>query len=87
MDNSNNWVLMKISKQGGEPTRLAPSISEVMEFVAADDHIYYFDRESGNNYALRKISTSGGEPVTLDRGQDDWNKYLAVDQWRCTSRQ
>jgi Domain of unknown function (DUF5050) len=80
MDNSNNWVLMKISKKGGEPTRLAPSISEVMEFVAADDHIYYFDRESGNNYALRKIATSGGEPVTLDRGADSWNHYLAVDK-------
>ena len=80
MDNSNNWVLMKISKKGGEPTKLAPSISEVMEFVAADDHIYYFDRESVSAFALRKISTSGGEPVTLDRGADDWNKYLAVDQ-------
>jgi hypothetical protein len=80
MDNHDNWVLMKISKKGGEPTRLAPSISEVMEFVAKDDHIYYFDRESGNNYALRKISTSGGEPVTLDRGADTWNHYLAVDE-------
>ncbi len=80
MDNSNNWVLMKISKKGGEPTKLAPSISEVMEFVAADGYIYYFDRESVSAYALRKISTNGGEPMTLDRGADDWNKYLAVDQ-------
>ena len=80
MDNHDNWVLMKISKKGGEPTRLAPSISEVMEFVAADDYIYYFERESGNNYLLRKISTSGGEPVTLDRGADSWNHYLAVDK-------
>ncbi len=80
MDNSDNWVLMKISKQGGEPTKLAPSISEVMEFVAGDGYIYYFDRESGNDYALRKVSTSGGEPVTLDRGGDSWNKYLAVDK-------
>jgi organic radical activating enzyme len=80
MDNSNNWVLMKISKKGGEPTKLAPSISEVMEFVAADGYIYYFERESGNNYLLRKISASGGEPVTLDRGADSWNHYLAVDK-------
>ena len=80
MDNHDNWVLMKISKKGGEPSKLAPSISEVMEFVAADGYIYYFDRESSKNYALRKISTGGGEPVTLDRGEDSWNKYLAVDQ-------
>ena len=80
MDNHDNWVLMKISKQGGEPTKLAPSISEVMQFVADDNSIYYFDRETTSNYALRKIPTGGGEPVTLDRGADDWNKYLAVDK-------
>ena len=79
MDNRDNWVLMKISKQGGEPTKLAPSISEVMQFVADDNSIYYFDRETTSNYALRKIPTGGGEPVTLDRGADDWNKFLAVD--------
>ena len=80
MDNSNNWVLMKIAKNGGEPTKLAPSISEVMEFVAADGYIYYFERESSNTYLLRKVSTNGGAPVTLDRGEDTWNHYLAVDK-------
>jgi Domain of unknown function (DUF5050) len=80
MDNHDNWVLMKISKQGGEPAKLAPSISEVMQFVANDSSIYYFDRESTNTFALRKVATGGGEPVTLDRGEDSWNKFLAVDQ-------
>jgi len=80
MDNRNNWVLMKISKQGGEPTKVAPSVSETMQFVTNDSFIYYFDRETTSNYALRKVSTGGGEPVTLDRGADDWNQYLAVDQ-------
>ena len=80
MDSHDNWVLMKISKKGGEPTKLAPSISEVMQFVADDNSIYYFDRETASNYALRKIPTGGGAPVTLDRGADDWNKYLAVDK-------
>jgi hypothetical protein len=80
MDNRNDWVLMKISKKGGEPTRLAPSISEVMDFVADENSIYYFGSETASDYALRKVSTNGGEPTTLDRGQDSWNKYLAVDQ-------
>jgi hypothetical protein len=79
MDNRNTWVLMKIPKKGGEPTKLAPSISEVMQFVAADNSIYYFDREKANTYLLRKVSTGGGEPLTLDRGEDSWNKFLAVD--------
>jgi hypothetical protein len=80
MDNRDNWVLMKISKQGGEPTKLAPSVSEVMQFVADDTSIYYFDRETTSDYALRKVSINGGEPVTLDRGADSWNKFLAVDK-------
>jgi hypothetical protein len=80
MDSRDDWVLMKISKQGGEPTKLAPSISEVMQFVADERSIYYFDRETASNYALRRVSTNGGEPATLDRGQDSWNKYLAVDK-------
>lgn len=80
MDNRNDWVLMKISKQGGEPTKLAPSISEVMDFVADENSIYYFDGETSSTFALRKVSTKGGEPATLDRGQDSWNKYLAVDK-------
>lgn len=71
---------MKISKKGGEPTRLAPSISEVMNFVADESSIYYFDSETASTFALRKVSITGGEPTTLDRGQDSWNKYLAVDQ-------
>ncbi|HEY0347008.1 MAG TPA: DUF5050 domain-containing protein [Pyrinomonadaceae bacterium] len=79
MDNHNDWVLMKIAKKGGEPAKLAPSISEVMQFVAGDKSIYYFERETSNTYLLRKISTGGGEPVTLDRGEDSWNKFLAVD--------
>ena len=70
---------MKIAKKGGEPAKLAPSISEVMQFVANDKSIYYFERETSNTYLLRKISTGGGEPVTLDRGEDSWNKFLAVD--------
>ena len=51
-----------------------------MQFVADDNSIYYFDRGTTSNYALRKVPTGGGEPVTLDRGADDWNKYLAVDK-------
>jgi len=80
MDNRNDWVLMKISKQGGEATKLAPSVSEVMQFVADENSVYYFDGETASTFALRKVSTNGGEPATLDRGEDSWNKYLAVDK-------
>jgi hypothetical protein len=48
--------------------------------VGAYSLCHYSGCALGNNYALRKISTGGGEPVTLDRGEDSWNKYLAVDQ-------
>jgi hypothetical protein len=61
-------------------TRLAPSISEVMDFVADENSIYYFESETTSRFALRKISINGGDPTTLDRGEDSWNKYLTVDK-------
>ena len=76
-------ALMKLSKKGGEPVQIAPSINHTFEFVIDDQNAYYFDEVPGTGSfgptALRKVSKSGGEPLTLDQGEAGWIKYLAVD--------
>ena len=83
MNERGHSALMKLNKKSGELTELAPSINHTMEFVVADEAVYYFDEvpKSGSfgPVALRRVSTSGGSPVELDQGNAGWIRYLAVD--------
>jgi hypothetical protein len=83
MNSNSHSALMKLSKKGGAPTQIAPSINHTFEFVADDASIYYFDDEGGGMkapVALRKVSKNGGEPMMLDHGEPGWVKYIAVDK-------
>ncbi len=83
MNSRGHSSLMKLSKGGGEPTQLTPSINHTMDFVLAGGYIYYFDEVPGMGsfgpVALRRVSTSGGDSVALDQGEGGWIKYLDVD--------
>ena len=84
MNTKGHSALMKLSKKGGAPTQIAPSINHTFEFVADDARIYYFDNEPGGGMigtvALRIVSKNGGDPVMLDHGQPGWVKFIAVDK-------
>lgn len=83
MNSRGQSALMKLSKQSGEVSQIAPSITHTMEFVMDDAYVYYFDHvpKSGSfgPVALRKVSKNGGEPVELDQGNAGWINYLAFD--------
>lgn len=83
MNSRGKSALMKLNKQSGEVTQLAPSINHTMEFVMDGEYVYYFDEVpktgSFGPVALRKISKNGGEPVELDQGNAGWIRYLAFD--------
>ncbi|HEX6188500.1 MAG TPA: hypothetical protein VFZ40_10500 [Pyrinomonadaceae bacterium] len=83
MSERGHSALMKLNKQSGELTQLAPSINHTMEFVVAGASLFYFDEvpQSGSfgPVALRRVATGGGPPVELDQGNAGWIKYLAVD--------
>jgi hypothetical protein len=75
--------LMRLSKNTGELSQLAPSINHTMEFVTDEANIYYFDNVKGQGsfgpVALMKVSKRGGAPVEIDRGNAGWIKYLSAD--------
>ena len=83
MNSKGHSALMKLSKKGGAPTQIAPSINHTFEFVADDASIYYFDDEGGGMnapVALRRVSKNGGESMILDHGQAGWVRFIAVDK-------
>jgi hypothetical protein len=84
MNERGHSALMKLNKQSGEVTQVAPSINHTMEFVVADGNVYYFDDvpKSGSfgPVALRHVSTQGRVPLEIDYGNAGWIKYLAVDE-------
>lgn len=83
MDSHGYSALMKLSKQSGAVTQLAPALNHVMEFTADAENVYYFDNVPGKGsfgpIALMKVSKAGGAPVEVDQGEAGWIKYLAVD--------
>ena len=83
MNSKGHSALMKLSKKGGAPTQIAPSINHTFEFVADDASIYYFDDEGGGMnapVALRRVSKNGGESMILDHGQAGWVRFITVDK-------
>jgi sugar lactone lactonase YvrE len=83
MNEKGHSALMKLSKQTGQVSQLAPSINHTMDFVLGEANIYYFDEVPGTGsfgpVALKKVSKNGGDPITLDQGEAGWIRHLAID--------
>jgi len=74
-------ALMKLSKEGGEATQLAPSINQTMDFLVDDTNVYYFANQgSFEPLALKKVSKKGGDAVTMDQGEAGWIGHLAQNK-------
>jgi hypothetical protein len=61
-------ALMKLSKKGGEPVKLASEINHAHPFYADETHIYFIKNEGSFGTSLNKVASSGGEIVQLDSG-------------------
>lgn len=61
------WALMKISKQGGEPTTLVKRYS-LHPVVVDDKNVYFFDEGSLTTNSLCRVPKNGGEVTVLDSG-------------------
>lgn len=61
------WALMKVSKQGGEPTTLVKRFS-LYPLAVDDKAVYFFDEGSLTNNSLCKVAKTGGEVAILDSG-------------------
>lgn len=62
------YDLMKLSKNGGTPIRLAPQVNTAHRFHLDDTHIYFITNYQTFGSALNKVAKSGGEVVQIDTG-------------------
>jgi hypothetical protein len=83
MNSSGHSALMKLSKQSGQVSQLAPQINHTMDFVIDEANVYYFafvpNTGSFGPDALRRVPKAGGESVELDQGDSAWIRSLSVD--------
>ena len=59
---------MKVSKHGGEATKIADEINHVFKFYVDEKFVYFIKDEGTFGTSLNKVSKTGGEITKIDNG-------------------
>lgn len=60
--------LFRLSKSGGDATKIAPEINHTYQFHVDESNIYFILNEGMLEYSLNKIPKNGGEIVKIESG-------------------